>query len=423
MRVRRILRPLLMAGIVLSAVACEDDAGLSATGPIVQDSAGVEIVTSHAPEWEAGGAWELSEQPVLSIGGQESEDGHLIWQIAGGAGKLSDGRIALMTGQREAPRILIFDHAGRHVRSIGRQGQGPGEFVEPQHFQRLPGDRLAVWERMGGRITTFDTTGTVVDIRHLDLPRLTGALPFPTNNERVITLPDGSLIYSSFPSEGRTAAADLPLGEIYREPRVLTRVFRDYSTVALGAFPGRGQVPYEAYDGRSYFSSPPFAPFLYVEAASDPFRLYVNDGTDAGLIVVDSTGAVLRMIRRDVPARPVTDQDLDRWFDRMAAMNNLDQDRRAAAEREYLEWGGIPTHHQPMRGMWVDRTGYLWVVDESHNTNSATFSVFTPTGSWLGEMTLPFARILEIGEDYVLGVKEDEFGVESIHEHELRRRQ
>jgi len=50
------------------------------------------------------------------------------------------------------------------------------------------------------------------------------------------------------------------------------------------------------------------------------------------------------------------------------------------------------------------------------------WSVFDPTGVWLGELSLPASlRVTDIGADYVLGVYRDEFGQESVRRYALWR--
>lgn len=93
------------------------------------DSAGVDIALSSAPAWGAETPWTVSESPRLWIGGQGSPIAHEIWNVTGGA-RLSQGRIALLVGGMTAPRILIVDRGGSIVRSSGRLGRGPGEFVD-----------------------------------------------------------------------------------------------------------------------------------------------------------------------------------------------------------------------------------------------------------------------------------------------------
>jgi len=61
---------------------------------------------------------------------------------------------------------------------------------------------------------------------------------------------------------------------------------------------------------------------------------------------------------------------------------------------------------------------------ESGRTNglepeSIEYLVFDPTGALLGAVALPPIEVLEIGDDYVMGVYRDELEVQYLQVHEL----
>ena len=135
----------------------------------VWDSAGIEIVENHAPEWGDSALWSVDPDPEFVIGGTaviEAPDdpSHLIWQVRGVA-RLSDGNILVHSGGEEA--VMLFEPSGALVTMIGRKGQGPGEFVRPQHIQVLPGDTIAVWDYGFSRVNYFDSMGTFIGARGL----------------------------------------------------------------------------------------------------------------------------------------------------------------------------------------------------------------------------------------------------------------
>jgi hypothetical protein len=63
---------------------------------------------------------------------------------------------------REAT-IRVFDPLGNVVRSIGRRGQGPGEFNAPTGLAFGPEGQLFVYDPQVRRVTVFDTTGALID--------------------------------------------------------------------------------------------------------------------------------------------------------------------------------------------------------------------------------------------------------------------
>lgn len=68
------------------------------------------------------------------------------------------GRIFL--GDRAPVRVLEFDASARVLRSIGTEGEGPGEFRSA--IVAATDSRLAVHDPDGRRLTLFDSTGTLL---------------------------------------------------------------------------------------------------------------------------------------------------------------------------------------------------------------------------------------------------------------------
>jgi hypothetical protein len=68
-----------------------------------------------------------------------------------------DGSIYAL--DRSAFRIRVYDSAGRHVRSFGRQGQGPGDLASPAGLAVLPDGRVLVWDTQQRRMTVFAPSG------------------------------------------------------------------------------------------------------------------------------------------------------------------------------------------------------------------------------------------------------------------------
>ena len=43
-------------------------------------------------------------------------------------------------------RVLFFDNQGRHLKTLGREGRGPGEFLMPVWLQQCSDGMLVVWD-------------------------------------------------------------------------------------------------------------------------------------------------------------------------------------------------------------------------------------------------------------------------------------
>src|SRR5688500_15639118 len=124
-----------------------------APGAVVRDSAGIRIVENDRPAWSDEQRWRVGPEPSVDIGG-DSAPAYLLNAVRG-AQRLSDGRIAVMNGG--SADVRLFDSTGRHLSTIGRRGQGPGEFAAPSRVLELPGDSLLVLDNnFRLRFTLFD---------------------------------------------------------------------------------------------------------------------------------------------------------------------------------------------------------------------------------------------------------------------------
>ncbi len=75
----------------------------------------------------------------------------------------SDG--TLYVGDQQNHRILVFDSAGTFVRSIGRQGSGPGELQDLIGVKLDPAGNLWAVDNGNARFTVFAPAGEPVDTR------------------------------------------------------------------------------------------------------------------------------------------------------------------------------------------------------------------------------------------------------------------
>src|SRR5688500_13820215 len=123
-------------------------------GQTVRDSAGIRIIENRGPLWTASNAWRFSPTPLVQIGAVEGDSTLLLNQTRN-ATRLSDGRIVVA----QTSELRIFSPSGRYLQTIGRRGQGPGEFqFGISGVVALAGDSIAVGQARA--IPIFDPRGT-----------------------------------------------------------------------------------------------------------------------------------------------------------------------------------------------------------------------------------------------------------------------
>ena len=141
--------------LTLFLAACGAEAPPELTISI--DSAGVQIVNSDPTSSDA--TCTISEEPVLVIGEEEEDERHWFSYIRG-MGRLSDGSVAAV--DRATAEVRLYDEAGRHLRSMGRHGEGPGEFNDPFILWIAAGDTLWVGDNSPWRYNLFTAQGEFV---------------------------------------------------------------------------------------------------------------------------------------------------------------------------------------------------------------------------------------------------------------------
>lgn len=134
--------------------------------PIVQDSAGVEIVR-HGPLAGYGRPVYPAEY-ILAIGDMEGPPEMLFADVAG-VELLDDGTVAVL--DREAAEVRQFAPDGSFLRRISRRGSGPGE-ISGDFTVGLVGigaGRLLVPDAINQTVSVFDRDGALLESHPWDI--------------------------------------------------------------------------------------------------------------------------------------------------------------------------------------------------------------------------------------------------------------
>ena len=108
--------------------ACQNSGDAVATGlrAVVEDSAGVTIVTNDPVAADSRLPWQFSEHPALAIGSVDGGEADELFRVRD-ATRLPDGRIVIANaGSNE---LRVFNADGSHAGTWGGRGEGPGEFT------------------------------------------------------------------------------------------------------------------------------------------------------------------------------------------------------------------------------------------------------------------------------------------------------
>jgi hypothetical protein len=356
------------------------------------------IVESTRASWEADGQWAISAEPQLDIGVAEGAAEYQLYR-ASSAVRLSDGRVVVANGGTN--ELRFYDRDGSHLMSVGRTGEGPGEFRDLQRVWLLPGDSLLAYDFFPSRLSVFTSSGEFVRSQH-----------FASSDGRQILirgpLSDGSLIAAGAP--------------IWNAPGATSGVVRDsvpyYRYDATGALIGTlGRFPsLEAYrivtsdDWR--LTSVPF-PRIPVTAITGN-RFHFGPADTYELRTYTPSGELERVVRLAQPTRAVEPADIDEY--KRERLERAERDGERPAMERILGEVPFPQTLPSYDQMVADADGNLWVADyRTVRQDAASWNVFSAAGELMGSVATPARfEVLQIGTDFILGQWLDDLEVEHI---------
>jgi hypothetical protein len=389
----------LLAVAIGGALACSASPNPNA-GFQTRDSAGVEIVENGARVASRQLGAILVEQQ-----GRRIETPDLATVRA--ALLLEDGRIVLT--DNAASRLVFLGPDSGMVRSVGRRGDGPGEFRGFRGLWRCVNDTLAVRSGLAG-VQLFDSDGRFV--RMNAAPRLRGGAVGVTFDCSFIVMPD--------------AQAAAQKGLMAGDSMVLAWYDLRRDTVV-----GAVTVPTPAREVIDYLGERmavpiPFAPRPVFTLHGD--QLLVGLGKSAEVRVFDSQARLTRILRWTAEPAPLSRSDRDHYeqlrlqLDERIGAGMTD---RTPAIRKF----SLPAMKPVYSAMRVDDDGRLWVrkypdawegFERVHGPNLARqdpeWWIFAPSGRLLGSVTSPRnLRIMDMRGGMLLGLRSDSLNVPHLY--------
>lgn len=401
--VRRAL-PLLL--LPLAACGGGDTSDSSAFS--VRDSAGIQIAESSAPAWKAGEEWTVAAEPTLEIGVVEGAPEYQLNRVTDVRRQASGQIVVTNSASNE---IRLYDASGRHVRTVGGRGGGPGEFQTLIFARVLQGDSLMAYDLMPKRISIFSPDGDFVRSFQLEsMPN--GDFPFAVG-----ALQDGSVLAYLNQSTGQSDG-------LHRTPMLFLHYSSEgkmLDTVSAQPGPERLMQTQSLGNGRMMASMilPMFSHNPVQAVNGDRVVFGENESYELALVAPD--GVVKRLVRRKVEPRPVTDADFASLMDVRLALIS-DPARRREVESTYRSLPR-PATMPFYDAVLLDDESNLWVRDfEPTTINPLAWTVFDPEGRMLGTVTLPDGlEIKQIGDDFLLGVWRDDLDVQHVRMYALQK--
>lgn len=371
----------------------------------VSDSSGVRIVSYDLTDATVP-TYRTIGDPDVEIGVREGEPAYAFSRIvdivAGGDG-------SLIVSDALARALRVYDQDGVHLRTIGRPGEGPGEFAVAPTVAGVADDTLVAFDRRSNRLTTFSGAGEVLDITTLG----------PQRPVIMVRQDDGTYL-------SQTAwvppVPDLSVHDFRLEldSVVITHVDADGALIdTVLVIADRAQVRLTQDAGgrmRTIQAEPPFRPRAFL--GSDGSRPIVARSDALLLELRASDGTPEAEVRVQGARNPMTPEEI-RAGQEEAVIEALGEQADPRTRQLNLDY--LPDRLPAFHTMIVGRNGEIWVARAEFDESAGyEWLVFDPAGDLLGSIrTPPGMTLFEVETDFVVGVVVDEFDVPIVRRYPL----
>jgi hypothetical protein len=280
-----------------------------------------------------------------------------------------------------AKNIKKFDRQGKFLKTIGREGQGPGEFGGLYHAT-FAKDRLTVWDSGNRRLCSFTPEGEFIH---------TASIPFDEGSVRKLRgLPTGEVLvemektFRKEPDKPQTCTIDLYSSDLVRARTIYKReLWR------------KKYIRTKEYGISTLFF--PYSADVRWEVTPDG-RIVIGYSANYELEIYDRFGNKISTFSHTYEPAEVTAKDRKDYFD---SLEFYRMGERLKEIPEYVtKYTEFPKHKPVYKKILVDEEGNIWVVlnREQQEEKGKVIDVFDPTGLFVsrvlieGDTTFPDNR-------------------------------
>jgi hypothetical protein len=350
---------------------------------MVADSAGVLIVSNHATEASALPEWTLQDEPVFSVGELAPTPNHELYRVYY-ARAFDDGRVAISLGLSE---IRVFAGDGSHIITIGREGDGPGEFSFLWDAHPVGDTIIRAIDIQQRRVSLFDAhSGELLSENPIGVGF--------SNPNGVALFGDGT--FAGLASPPRADPLQ-PYGRLVVHYGLTGEWVDTLSELPAEAPPG--PIRPDLY----YKFTPSFS------SAAGGESVWVGWEGRYEFLQYDLLGNLIRIIRSPILGDPVTEQIQEA---EMSGASGGPGARQMVFPERLPPWDKILA--TPSGWLWVRR--YPSPLEEGQNT----WDIFDPEGRQAAVFRIDSGvRICEVGDDFLLGIFRTELDVQVVKKYKL----
>lgn len=376
--------------VLVSLTGCTPP-GLAGSGTTVTDSAGIVLTTGPAEDRPLD--WTLTE--LFRLGGEDEGPGSFTAAHQASVGTDAAGRIYVLDGHTY--QVQVFDRDGRHLRTQGGRGGGPGEFQMHGFLLVHPSGVTSVFDFPKRSLVRWDADGSV-----LPEIRFEGFFPSPRTWLSGDTLIH---VHEEYEEQRRiTSLRFVIAGDTTKVPGVESRTsgMVMFSCVGLNLPPLFSPQVVHATTGA-----------MTAMTTQVPYRVDLFAGTQ-----------LVRSVRRDLAPEPATVRHVERLYPEGMKISFGGGRECVVAAAELLEKQSVASHLPMIQGMAFGPDGELWVQRYTFSDEPSRVDVFDVEGRYLGTLMGRPLPLGFIGEDLVLFPEEDEAtGVVQVVGYRVARRE
>lgn len=331
-----------------------------------------------------------------------------------------NGSMYVVQGQEQ--EIRVFDAQGKYVRTIGRQGGGPGEFTGLRSLGFI-GDTLYTMDVRQRRMTLFRADGSLISTLVYDpstSPQQRGAALFSPSPS--VLLADGSVLGGASYASHLVANGQITAVPVFR----LTRTATVLDTIAWVPV-GSGQGSVQNANAALFFVQPISDAPITVYAATAARVFVIERAARSGNAAFRVTAIGARgdtLWSRSLPYRPiplegqVADSIVNVVAGRLtggragASPFPIDQVKKAVF---------IPDHQVTVTRAFAAADGSLWLRREEF-AETLNWTVIAPDGNVAATLALPRnVRPMTVVGDRAYGVELDDVDVPLLVRYRIRK--
>ncbi len=359
----------------------------------IYEENGIEIAESTGGPKFQGALFEAVK--VLEIRPDESNSNALLVRPRDFT-KDSDGRFYVF--DEGSPRIVVFDSTGQYLRSIGRYGDGPGEFRRP-HLQSLNGDILEVFDDIQLRTSRYKLSGELIDVLSLIQPLRRMSALYHVRNDLSIALQFFTRDEDGYSWYQRSCVLLSSSEEILA---TLQTPWIKGEKIKVARYTAGGSPAYARMDIH-YRGSPN----IYVTSNSE---LVISDGETPYLTWYNPSGNQVRRIVLNLPNQSVSREERSIIIRDAKRMN-----RSRPSNAPKFDWTELIEIRDPkalFRKVDIDYQGYIWLENPRLEDDwvTASHKLLSPAGEYLGDVHFEQSGGLVRSGEYLVIVTDQETG-------------